>query len=109
MKKVFLILLLGCVMTLTMFNHAKSEPVTTTTEMSESCVTYRVENVRGAGWVVHFTNSCNKKVTVTYDYYSSYHKKWLENEVRVPANSNSRNNDAGIDGKIKNVEWKYSN
>ena len=106
MKKICLILLLGCMMTLTMLTHAKPEPITVTTEMSGSCISYATKyDDYLKHYVINFTNKCDKDVTVSYQYEVTEKdgtKRWYSNTVSVRAFKKNEKNNAG-NGNVKNV------
>jgi hypothetical protein len=64
-----------------MFSYAKSEPVTIATEMSENCVSYKIENKAGVGWV---RISPNEVGYVGVQYINAGTLKYKDEERTLP-------------------------
>lgn len=106
MKKKWLFLFLSCMTTLPIINTVKSETNSSFIEMSEDCVEpSKPRYERNIGWVVDFTNHCNRNIKVFYEYYNG--EKWVTNAVFISAEKTVCGRPAGEKG-IKNIEWEYN-
>lgn len=85
MKKTFLFLTIIAIAIISANGETiESSDKTPKVENVESCVSYTKKwNKDAKCYFLHFSNSCNKRFEISFEFYSNAHRKYIQNCVTI--------------------------